>query len=68
MTSFVKGFRELAALFIDDVSLVLAILAVVGLAGIAAVLLPGAPMATGAILAFGNLGILLANVLGASKR
>ena len=68
MTSLIKGFRELAALFIDDVSLVLAILAVVGLAGIVAVLLPGVPLAPGAVLAFGNLGVLLANVLGASAR
>ena len=68
MTALIKGFRELAALFIDDVSLVLAILGVIGLAGIVAVLLPSVPLAAGAVLAIGNLGVLLANVLGASAR
>jgi hypothetical protein len=60
-------FRELTGLFIDDGSLALAILAVVVLAGISVALVPNAPIAGGVILLLGSLGVLLANVLRASR-
>jgi hypothetical protein len=61
-------FRELLGLFVDDGSLALQIVAVVVLAAIAAALMPNAPLATGAILLFGCLGVLLANVARAARR
>ena len=54
--------RELAGLFVDDGALALAILAVVGLAGMAAVLMPNAPLAAGAVLLFGCLAALVSSV------
>jgi hypothetical protein len=61
-------FRELAGLFVDDGSLALAILAIIVLAGIFSVLLPHSPLVTGAILLFGCLGVLVANVAKAARR
>jgi len=55
-------FYELIGLFIDDGSLALEIVAVVVLAAMSAALLPDVPLATGVILLFGCLGVLLANV------
>jgi hypothetical protein len=54
--------RELAGLFVEDGSLALEIVAVVVLAEISAALIPDVPLAAGAILLFGCLGVLLANV------
>ncbi len=54
--------RELAGLFVDDGALALAILAVVGLAGMAAVLMPNAQLAAGAVLLFGCLAALVSSV------
>jgi hypothetical protein len=54
--------RELAGLFVDDGALALAIIAIVALAGIVAMLIPDVPLAAGAILLFGCLGVLLSNV------
>jgi len=62
MSMLVAVFRELTGLFVDDGSLVLAILAIVVLASILAELVPGFSLATGAILLFGCLGVLLENV------
>jgi hypothetical protein len=59
-------FRELLGLFVDDGWLALEVLAVVMLTGIFAALIPGYPLATGAILLFGCLGVLFANVAKAS--
>ena len=59
-------FRELLGLFVDDGWLALEVLAVVMLTGISAALIPGYPLATGAILLFGCLGVLFANVAKAS--
>jgi hypothetical protein len=61
-------FRELLGLFVDDGALALEILAVVMLAAISAALIPNVPLATGAILIFGCLGVLLANVARAARR
>lgn len=66
MNALVAILRELTGLFIDDGSLALAILAVVALAAIAASLIQNLPVA-GAILVFGCLGVLLANVLRAAR-
>jgi hypothetical protein len=62
MNAVVSVLRELAGLFVDDGSLALAILVVVAVAGSFSTLLPGIPLAAGAILLFGCLGVLLANV------
>ncbi len=62
MSMLVAVFRELTGLFVDDGSLALAILAIVVLASIFARLMPGFPLATGAVLLFGCLGVLLENV------
>jgi hypothetical protein len=59
-------FRELIGLFVDDGWLALEIVAVVVLAAISATLLPNMPLATGAILLFGCLAVLLANVVRAA--
>jgi 2-keto-4-pentenoate hydratase len=66
MTMLANVSRELAGLFVDDGALALAILAVVALAGVMAML--GLPLAAGAILLFGCLGVLLANTVSAGRR
>jgi hypothetical protein len=53
----------LLGLFVEDGSFALQIVAVVVLAGLSAILIPGVPLATGAILLFGCLGVLMANVV-----
>jgi hypothetical protein len=60
--------RELLGLFVDDGSLALAILAVVMLAAISVALIPDIPLVAGAILVFGCLGVLLANLAIAARR
>lgn len=60
MNTLRAALRELAGLFVDDGAL--EIVAVVALAGISKILVPDVPMAAGAILLFGCLGVLLANV------
>jgi hypothetical protein len=60
--------RELVGLFVDDGALALAILAIVALAGVMAMLMPGVPLAAGAILLFGCLAVLLANAVKAGRR
>lgn len=60
--------RELIGLFVDDGSLALAILAVVILAAVAVALLPDVPLLAGAILLFGCLGVLLANLATVVRR
>jgi 2-keto-4-pentenoate hydratase len=66
MTMLANVSRELAGLFVDDGALALAILAVVALAGVMAML--GLPLAAGAILLFGCLGVLLANTVSVGRR
>jgi hypothetical protein len=60
--------RELVGLFVDDGALALAIIAVVVLAGISAALMPDVPLAAGAILLFGCLGVLFSNAVRAGRR
>jgi hypothetical protein len=68
MTMLANVLRELAGLFVDDGALALAIVAIVALAGIAAALMPSVPLAAGAILLFGCLGVLLLNTVTAGRR
>jgi len=65
MTMLAALMRELAGLFVDDGSLALAIAGVVMIAAISAVLMPNLPMAAGAVLLFGCLGVLFGNVIKA---
>ena len=68
MTALANMLRELAGLFVDDGALALAIIAIVALAGIVAMLIPDVPLAAGAILLFGCLGVLLSNVARSGLR
>jgi hypothetical protein len=68
MNAVISVFRELAGLFVDDGSLALAILAVIALAGIFSTLMFDIPLVAGAVLLFGCLGVLLANVARAAQR
>jgi len=60
--------RELTGLFVDDGALALAIVAVVVVAGLVAALAHAAAWASGGILLFGCLGVLLVNVMTAKRR
>lgn len=62
MSMLVDVFAELIGLFIEDGSLALQIAAVVVLTTITTNLFPSVPLVSGAILLFGCLGMLLANV------
>ena len=66
MTALTNVLRELAGLFVDDGALALTIIAIVVLAGIVAMLMPGVPLAAGAILLFGCLAALLSSVARAN--
>jgi hypothetical protein len=68
MNVLIAVLRELIGLFVDDGSLALMILAVVMLAGVLATLMPDFQLAAGALLLFGCLGVLLANVARAARR
>jgi hypothetical protein len=68
MNMLVAMMRELLGLFVDDGSLALGVLAVVLLAAVSTALLPGLPLATGAILLLGCLGALLVNLARAVRR
>jgi hypothetical protein len=68
MTMLANVLRELAGLFVDDGALALAIVTIVVLAGIVATLMPDVPLAAGAILLFGCLGVLLSNTIRAGRR
>jgi hypothetical protein len=59
--------RELIGLFVDDGALAIAILGVVAFAALVAAAVPGMPLAAGAILALGCPGVLLINILRASR-
>jgi hypothetical protein len=60
--------RELLGLFVDDGAFAAEIAAVVLLAAASAALIPDLPLATGAVLLLGCLGVLLASVAGAARR
>jgi hypothetical protein len=68
MSMLANLLRELVRLFVDDGALALAIIAVVVLAGISAILMPDIPLAAGAILLFGCLGVLFSNAVRAGRR
>ena len=68
MNVLIAVLRELIGLFVDDGSLALMILAVVILAGIFVTLAPDLQLAAGAVLLFGCLGVLVANVARAARR
>jgi hypothetical protein len=67
MSVLIAVLRELFGLFVDDGSLALMILAVVLLAGLVATFMPDLQLAAGAMLLFGCLGVLLANVTRAAR-
>lgn len=68
MNALITVFRELTGLFVDDGSLALAILAVIIIAALIAAAMPDVQLAAGAVLLFGCLGVLVANVLRAAQR
>ena len=68
MNALAAVLREILGLFVEDGALALAIGAVVVLAGISALFVPGMQWATGAILLFGCLGVLFANVIKTRRR
>ena len=67
MTMLVTALRMLVRLFVDDGSLALAILVFVLLAWIFSTLMPDMPLAAGAVLLIGCLGVLFANVVKAAQ-
>jgi hypothetical protein len=68
MTMLGAVLRELLGLFVDDGALAAEILAVVMLAAAAAALIPDVPLAAGATLLLGCLGVLMASVVRAARR
>jgi hypothetical protein len=68
MSTLAAAVHELIGLFVEDGSLALQIVAVVLIAGASAALVPEVPLATGAIICFGCLGVLFANVARAARR
>jgi hypothetical protein len=67
MTMLATVFWALLRLFVDDGALALAILVIVLLSGICAALFPDSLLASGALLLFGSLIVLLANVMKATE-
>jgi hypothetical protein len=59
--------QEVIGLFVDDGALAIAILGVVAFAALVAAAVPGMPLAAGAILVLGCPGVLLINILRASR-
>jgi len=68
MSALVPVFRELVGLFVDDGAFALLILAVVVVAGVLGALMPESPLEAGAVLSFGCLGVLVANVARTARR
>jgi hypothetical protein len=68
MKALTAAFGGLLGLFVEDGALALTIVAVVALAGLVAALAPAATWASGCILLFGCLGVLVLNVLTAKRR
>ena len=68
MNVLIAVLRELIGLFVDDGSLALMILAVVILAGVFVTIAPDLQLAAGAVLLFGCLGVLVANVARVVRR
>lgn len=57
----------MVGLFVDDGSLALAIIVIVLLSWILTTLMPNKPLASGAVLLVGCLGVLFANVMKAAR-
>jgi hypothetical protein len=68
LNALIDFLRELPGLFVEDGALAFAIVCVIVVAAALAALLPQAPLAAGAVLLVGCLGVLLANVLRAVRR
>jgi hypothetical protein len=68
MTMLTTAFRMLVGLFVDDGWLALAIIVIVLLSWIFATAMPDLPLAAGAVLLVGSLGVLFANVVKAAQR
>jgi hypothetical protein len=68
MTMLAITFHMLVGLFVEDGSLALAIIVIVLLSSSFATLMPDVPLATGAVLLVGSLGVLFANVMKAARR
>ena len=68
MTLIANAIRQIVKLFVDDGWLALAILVIVAIVALLARLVPDLSLAAGAILLFGCLGVLLANVLTSAAR
>ena len=68
MTALAAILRDIVGLFVDDGALALAILLVVAVSALVAALAPAMPLAAGAILLLGCLGVLLFNVSRAGRR
>jgi hypothetical protein len=68
MTMMATALRMLVGLFVDDGSLALAIIAIILLSWIFATTMADLPLAAGAVLLVGCLGVLFANVMKAAQR
>ncbi len=68
MSALIDFLRELPGLFVEDGALAFAIVCVILAAAALATLLPQASLAAGAVLLVGCPGVLLANVLRATRR
>ena len=67
MSALIRVLRQFAGLFVEDAWLALAILGIVALAAVLALLMPRLSPAAGALLLFGCLGVLVANVMRAAR-
>jgi len=67
MSAVIRVLRQFAGLFVEDGWLALAILGIVALAAVLALLMPRLSPAAGALLLFGCLGVLVANVMRAAR-
>jgi len=67
MSALIRVLRQFARLFVEDGWLALAILGIVALAAVLALLMPRLSPAAGALLLFGCLGVLVANVMRAAR-
>jgi hypothetical protein len=68
MSGLMSVLRQFGGLFVEDGWLALAIISIVALADIVALLMPRLSLGAGAILLFGCLGVLMANVMRAAQR
>ena len=68
MSALKSMLAELIGLFIDDGALAFSIVVVVAIAAAVAALVPAGGAAAGAILLFGAIATLAANVIRAGKR